>query len=1143
VGDGRLCISDDRGPIPHNKVVNFLRAARKDTLVDVWYKERPGRIACNALARLVRQGDGFGLHFTSRRCRRCDQWHDNEFDEDIHGVPDKAIDYIRLTLLTDDSLHKAIPQCHDDDCGSDDGSDENPEWWHLIQDPPSVADDDRQYTSLEGQVNLNDLQRECLDSFPTSSKSVFTPRNVANWFTLAAPGHRPSGVHRIVWERYTSKTRANHVKWLNAIRNAPPDLRDVSLPKAVVELVLKTARVRAWAWSTISSALSTAASAFRDAHLYTNYNESVDIRSDPYFRQAQETAQRNAKTGAIKPLDAGVMTYEHYRAALRTLEGDRPAWLLLVVSWHFAARVGDARRILPCKLDINFADQRTTPGSSEPDVACFALFTEGKGASFWGPYTIHARIPLSFAKVLSEYIANKTNPSAPTAASDRRSLENQHLFTTADQARLSTVVNAIPGLDLRAVRKGALTFFADAGVSDFMLQQLSGHKRRDTLLRYLGWGRRSSEASSAANVRADLGNRHIHGTAGSNVAPSGGEPVLFDNVNPRHRHPTWMGPSSGYHGREGKRVKHAPSMFTMQPPSTEDLGVHLIENVDTSTWPLHATPTGEVDWAKLKKLVSDPQLLEALEIAHRWTQFPEWYGVDWPEMTASQIPYSDFGPEDIQTMYKVGKLTTLGNRPIRAAAKGFPVAQFNKLRRRPVFETLYNPVAWKSRRPPLSYPHRLPRRAKMVGKKYFFQFDFHAWFDQLRLSEAVLPYHVIRVKQPVWIDGGWHTEFCLLKDAMGSCHSAHTANTVTWAILEPILKMKGVEVSTMIDNVAIASDDRDSFITAFQTFVDRCKQVGAKLNDEETFPKHPENIARLGLDQARGPTVFLGEEYTAGRVGNSPRNLEKLRLAYERLQEASSDPNIVSTRRHVQSIISLAIWMGNTIEIPLCKHFDMMRLYSDLARQGDWDRPLTITAHILNTLGPIVGPIGDNVAVQPHVPRPPGNHHSDYDATIIMDAYVNGFGGYVRFHDTGRVVEFRQGFRNPIKHSAWSEPIGAAEIVEWVRKELPPDRQRLAVVTDHIAMVTAQRRPGSGHGGFSMSYHLNRFFNVLYTGFSDRADVFHVEGTKNITDLTSRSVRLNDPRRIIDRSDVTFPPLSDFAHPYRTQEPAKWWNV
>jgi hypothetical protein len=60
-------------------------------------------------------------------------------------------------------------------------------------------------------------------------------------------------------------------------------------------------------------------------------------------------------------------------------------WLLLIMSWALAARVGDVRRLHPSDVQI---------GESIPEgTKMSALFRRGKGAAFWGPFVIQVIVP------------------------------------------------------------------------------------------------------------------------------------------------------------------------------------------------------------------------------------------------------------------------------------------------------------------------------------------------------------------------------------------------------------------------------------------------------------------------------------------------------------------------------------------------------------------------------------------------------------------------------------------------------------------------------------------------------------------------------------------------------------------------------
>ena len=89
----------------------------------------------------------------------------------------------------------------------------------------------------------------------------------------------------------------------------------------------------------------------------------------------------------------------------------------------------------------------------------------------------------------------------------------------------------------------------------------------------------------------------------------------------------------------------------------------------------------------------------------------------------------------------------------------------------------------------------------------------------------------------------------------------------------------------------------------------------------------------------------------------------------------------------------------------------------------------------------------------------------------------------------------------------------------------------VALVTDHQAMVSGQRRWWNGFGGFSPNPFLNNFFALLYGGTTRQRDVFFVEGEINPTDGLSRSVRIGDRLSVAVLQDVQFPEALE--HPYR----------
>lgn len=86
--------------------------------------------------------------------------------------------------------------------------------------------------------------------------------------------------------------------------------------------------------------------------------------------------------------------------------------LLAAVSWWSAARVGDVRRVGPENLQLDLKTDAAT-------VHARILYTEGKGAHFWGPYTVHFTLPKSEAVALAEYARNKTGEKYLFSLKDR----------------------------------------------------------------------------------------------------------------------------------------------------------------------------------------------------------------------------------------------------------------------------------------------------------------------------------------------------------------------------------------------------------------------------------------------------------------------------------------------------------------------------------------------------------------------------------------------------------------------------------------------------------------------------------------------------------------------------------------------------
>jgi hypothetical protein len=1060
------------------------------------------------------------IRIAARFCRRCEEWHTvDSTEESVIPSPVAAYFDIREPTSAECDMSHLSPDCDDGDIGSD------------ISEQEDVAPNGDAATEMKQWLD-DPVRQPLMAATPHGSTNAGTIRadTLRSWYIHS---DRPPHVHRIAWSSLSEATRKEHIRWLMRIKSAPIEIARMPLPRAVVELVLQMAAEREWRWSTISSKLSTAKSALANAAIYTYRDAGVDIATDKYFAATQQLAQKRARVEATKPQRSRPLSYAEFEAVKRKAHHG-----LTALTWWLAARTGDVRRIAPENILIDFEDVDT-----HNFVGVRALFTQGKGAHFWGPYSIHSRMPLPDAKAVAELV---------------REAKQQRRDTLATRSQQDTVSRAVAPLgdtSLRSLRRGALQFFASAGTSDSSLQLLSGHQRRDTLLRYLEWGLESSEATRAAHERTALVAERV----------SGGE---ADSV-PAARHPLWMGKHSGFHGNVGRRVTQPPRLFSHHAPSRSDVLGNTHE--DTRDWHLHVKPALlPLDTSKAIDLVEATDLKEALQRGLAFLDDERLLGATWAPLAPKQLPKTTFTVDDWQKMHAAHKVIPLrvavngmdvipiteqgAGTPfaIRSACRGHRVPQPKKKRWRPVFEPLTNKTADVSAYPPLRYPHRQQRRSALANAKFALEFDFAAWYDQVAIG--LMDHFVCRANETISIKVGDATEafeyFALTRIPMGASFSAHVMQTLTWCILEPILKASHTGdgtfgAKTMIDNVMLFASDADTFVWMVQTFLERCQQFGAVLNDLDDIPTQRDDIIAAGRTEDR-PFTFLGEQYLNGTVANTPTHIENVRLGFRRLQQTLEGPTTV-TRRQMASLIGLAVWMSHTIELPIRDYFEVVRIFSRLAQDAStdcqWDTPHAPTAASINFIGELIGPLLENVPVVPtSFPALDVDvfDNNNYDAVIVVDASATGLGAYVQFPATGGVVECRRGWHTHTAFSAWAEPRAATEMIKLIRSQ---GGQRVAVVSDHIALAQGQRRPESGNAGFSKAWYLNEFFRELYH-VPGAHEVFFVEGTKNPADAPSRTTMVGDTQWHIAQSTMTFPSLASFYHPYAKRDDTRlWWHA
>jgi hypothetical protein len=239
----------------------------------------------------------------------------------------------------------------------------------------------------------------------------------------------------------------------------------------------------------------------------------------------------------------------------------------------------------------------------------------------------------------------------------------------------------------------------------------------------------------------------------------------------------------------------------------------------------------------------------------------------------------------------------------------------------------------------------------------------------------------------------------------------------------------------------------------------------------------------------------------------------------------------VYTKRNFASIVGLMLFMAHTINIPLTRCFPLLRSYGRLISQStSWDDPCDIRADdALATFEWLVDTLLENRPVPLPVLTAPGKSVADYDVAIEVDASGSAWGAKVLFTKAARVATLQQKWPTRISHSAHAEPRAAEYAIRWARSQPGYENARVALISDHVALATGQRRWYSHFSGFSTSYYLNRFFETLYAGGG--GEVYHVDGEDNEADQLSRDPTASYTLTVRE-GGLAFRELSTTTHPF-----------
>jgi hypothetical protein len=291
----------------------------------------------------------------------------------------------------------------------------------------------------------------------------------------------PDSLHGISKEQRSAHRRI----WRRLI--AMPDaIADLRLPSAVLETLRLWRSQSKWCATTWQKTLGTTMGALKRASTYTDCPWDLPIAGASVVSDALAAAQKEST--AFEANAPKACTKQQVFAAIA--QAETPVKEKLAIAWLTAGRIGDVTQL---KRDhIRLTDQGMA-----------VTFRRGKTAGS-APFTVHTACPAEWRPFLQELLERRK------AGQFLWHAESPQGRTDMGRTVAAALKKVDPALEQRSVRRGALQQMADEKVPDETLLLFSGHKRLETLKRYLEWGRKGGVREQRGREAAQhlIGGQH-----------------------------------------------------------------------------------------------------------------------------------------------------------------------------------------------------------------------------------------------------------------------------------------------------------------------------------------------------------------------------------------------------------------------------------------------------------------------------------------------------------------------------------------------------------------------------------------------------------------------------------------------------------
>ena len=484
--------------------------------------------------------------------------------------------------------------------------------------------------------------------------------------------------------------------------------------------------------------------------------------------------------------------------------------------------------------------------------------------------------------------------------------------------------------------------------------------------------------------------------------------------------------------------------------------------------------------------------LEDRGLRERWFRVKRWITVPQIGVPRGRSVEADLTEDEVRLMLEFEHCEGTSIEEVTSTCIIFPVAEVMKNRRRLIKHSKWFNATFG--RETLEGV-RLLRTKELVQSvhdgTYAITLDFSAWFDQFEMAEGVRPNFCFTA------GGKW---FRLTRLPMGMRQAVDVAHTAT-EVIASFPRPKGVRVDTYVDNIRLLGKNRADVIAAAVTFIQRCRAVGASINEVPTDEDALTAATRLVATSGEFLGAFFDYETKEVRLGS--KSIKKLEVMQEHLTHNSD----AFTHRNFLTTFGLLFFALQVTRAPAAHRYYPLKEYTRVSRLIQRDPGLLET---LYTCSPsrgrhieswIADVIKNDMRKVPLVPHP-----SEADFILVTDASLWGWGACLLDTATGELHTWNAPWDAKWKGarvSSWSEPEGIARAL---RHFFPQGSTRsVAILSDSSAAVGAFAK------GRSKAFAVNRALLKVQEIFPDfNASWHHIAGVVNPMDGQSRGEELGD---------------------------------